>query len=95
MKKTAFTLFGALLGAVLGVPLSYYFQPEVVQMKLTLPKYLSELPGMFEEPNPDYIVPFVLSCVICALVLGTVGYFVGRASTNTETTLSEPDNNQN
>jgi VIT1/CCC1 family predicted Fe2+/Mn2+ transporter len=95
MKKTAFTLFGALLGAALGVPLSYYFQPEVVQRKLTLPKYLSELPKIFEDANPDYIVPFVLSCVICTLALGIVGYFVGRASTSTETTSSEQAGRQN
>lgn len=84
IRKTNFTVLGALVGAVLGVPLSYYAQPGSIQMKLTLPEYLARLPTVFEKANLDYIFPIILTCVLCALVFGVAGYFVGQSKRSTE-----------
>lgn len=89
MKKSFFTFFGLVLGVALGLPLSYYAQPDIVQMKVTLPKYLAKLPRIFEGADPDYVVPIALTCLICALVLGAVGFFIGHATTRSESTSSE------
>lgn len=89
MKKVFFTLSGLILGVVLGLPLSYYAQPDIVQMKVTLPKYLEQLPRIFEGADPNYVAPIVLTCLVCALVLGAVGFFIGHATTSSENTASE------
>ena len=73
MKKSFFTLSGLVLGVVLGLPLSYYAQPDTVQMKVTLPESLEQLPRIFEGADPNYVVSIALTCLICALVLGAVG----------------------
>lgn len=82
MKKFSSTLLGLLLGAALGLPLSYYAQPGLVQMKFSLPEYLGQLPRIFEGADPDYVAPVLLTCLVCALVLGALGFFIGHASTS-------------
>lgn len=68
----------SILGAILGVPLSYYFQPDAVQAKLTLPKYIQELPEIMKSENPDIIAPVVLSVFLCTLIFGIIGYFMDK-----------------
>lgn len=79
----------AFIGLLLGIPLSYYFQPGIIQMKFTLPEYLTQLPAVFEEGNPDYIVPVVLSCVIAALVCSAFGAFIDKAGSQKQAQSSE------
>jgi hypothetical protein len=74
------TVLFAIIGAVLGVPLSYYFQPAIIQSKLTLGQYLSNLPQILGDKSADFVTPVLLSCVICTLVLGIVGYFMDRSN---------------
>lgn len=73
MNKTAIL---ALIGALLGIPLSYYFQPDIIQSKLTLSEYLSNLPDVLRDDSGNYMVPVILSVILSALVLGIVGYFM-------------------
>lgn len=89
MKKVFFTLIGLVLGIVLGLPLSYYAQPDIVQMKVTLPKYLAKLPRIFEGADPNYVTPIALTCFVCALVLGAVGFFIGHATTRSGSASSD------
>ena len=64
---------GGMLGCILGIPFSYYFQPSLVRAKLTLGDYLSRLDKVFEEP--ELAVRVVLTCV----VLTVVGYLIGKS----------------
>lgn len=75
-KTVVFTI----VGAILGIPISYYFQPSIVQNKLTLGQYLSNLPQILGDTTADFLTPVLLSCVICAIALGVVGYFMDRVS---------------
>ncbi len=75
-KTTSF----AILGIILGIPISYYFQPPIIQNKLTLFQYLGRLPAVLSEGNGDFVGPILLSCVLCAIVLGIVGYFMDQSS---------------
>lgn len=77
MKKTP--IF-AIIGALLGIPLSYYFQPDIIQAKLTLSSYLSHLPELLADDSADFVTPVILSVFLCAFVMGIVGYFMDQAS---------------
>lgn len=70
----------ALIGLVLGVPLSYYFQPDVIKSKLSLTQYLGHLPEILRDSSGDYVFPVILSCVLTALAGGIVGYFMDQAA---------------
>ncbi len=81
-NKTA--LF-AIIGALLGIPLSYYFQPEVVRTKLGLSEYVTKLPEVMGE-GADYVIPVLLSVVIFGFALGIVGYALDRQAQAREIT---------
>lgn len=71
MRKVPF----AILGAIIGVPLSYYFQPEMVRAKVGgMGGYLKNLGDIVN--NKDLVGNIILSVVIFALVGGVIGYFV-------------------
>ncbi len=64
---------GGMLGCILGIPFSYYFQPSLVRAKLTLGDYLSRIDKVFEEP--ELAVRLVLTCVF----LTVIGYLIGKS----------------
>jgi len=80
MKKT---IPLTIIGLLLGIPLSYYFQPGQFQSKVTLTKYLTHLPDVFKL-GADFVLPVVLTCALSALVLGIVGYSIDRQSKKTK-----------
>ena len=89
MKNTP--LF-ALLGGVIGIPVSYWFQPELLRQKMSLGKYLASLPDLLEQKrgsmsmisSSDVFANIVISCVLCALVLGVVGYVLDQQKNQTK-----------
>ena len=71
MRKVAF----AIIGAILGIPLSYYFQSEMVKSKMGgIGGYLKNFDKILD--NSDLIGNVILSVVIFALVGGLIGYFI-------------------
>ena len=76
MKKVIF----AIIGAILGIPLSYYFQSEMVKAKVGgIGGYLTH----FDEivSNSNLLTNVILSVVIFALVGGLIGYFMDKNET--------------
>jgi len=73
MKKIIF----AIVGALLGIPLSYYFQSDMVQAKVGgIAGYLEN----FDEivSSSDLVGNVILSVVIFALVGAAIGYFMDK-----------------
>ena len=70
-KKVLF----AIIGAILGIPLSYYFQSQMVKSKMGgIVGYLKH----FDEitNNSNLLGNIVLSVVIFAIVGAVIGYFI-------------------
>ena len=73
MKKTIF----AIIGAILGIPLSYYFQSQIVQSKVGgIGGYLKNFGDIVKDGN--LLGNVILSVVIFALVGGVIGYFIDK-----------------
>ena len=75
----------AVIGFILGVPVSYYFQSELIRAKLTLPEYLTKLPNaicnIIQEPDKEGF-RFILTILISCVVLAIIGKALGRAIDN-------------
>lgn len=75
-KKLTF----AFLGGILGIPLSYYFQPQMVQAKVGgMGGYLKNFGDIVD--NSDLIGNVFLSVVIFALIGLVIGYFIDANET--------------
>ncbi len=71
MKKVTF----AIIGAILGIPLSYYFQSEMVKSKMGgIGGYLEHFDQILD--NSNLIGNVILSIVIFAIIGGLIGYFI-------------------
>lgn len=70
----------ALIGLVLGVPMSYYFQPGLVRAKLSLTQYIGKLPELLGAEGGQFISPIVMSCLLFAIAGGVIGYFMDQAA---------------
>ncbi|MEI8204951.1 MAG: hypothetical protein WCH34_18160 [Bacteroidota bacterium] len=72
-NKKRFLFFG--IGAILGIPLSYYFQSEMVKNKMGgVSGYLQNFDQILR--NSDLIGNVVISIIIFAIVGGVIGYFI-------------------
>ena len=80
MKKVSF----AVIGAILGFPLSYYFQPEIVRMKVGgVSGYLQHFGEIMDDG--DLTGNVIISVIIFAAIGGVIGYFVDKnAETKTD-----------
>ncbi|MGD0590123.1 MAG: hypothetical protein ABSA44_04915 [Bacteroidota bacterium] len=73
MKKIIF----GIIGAILGIPLSYYFQSQLVQSKVGgIGGYLKQFGEIIKDGN--LLANVILSVVIFALVGVLIGYFIDR-----------------
>lgn len=76
----------SLTGTILGVPFSYYFQPEMVKhfSGSSIITYVASFTRMIEDYHQYYgngrsiIYNVVISIIVFALIGGAVGYFLDR-----------------
>ncbi|MEA2016875.1 MAG: SHOCT domain-containing protein [Campylobacterota bacterium] len=69
---------GAVVGAILGVPISYYLQASWIQEKITLGKYITKLPEIIQ--NSELLPTLVVSMVVCGIIGIVVVTFMSRES---------------
>lgn len=72
MKKVIF----AIIGAIFGLPLSYYFQPEMVRQKMSLLDYITKINEVFDQK--DLVGNVVFGVIVFAVLGFTIGYFVDK-----------------
>lgn len=91
-KKGRMVTFG-LLGALLGIPLSYYFQSDIIQNyggNSGMFSYLRNFVDMVDEYDRfvgngwDIVFNVFLSIVVFALIGGAIGYFMDKNEKNNE-----------
>lgn len=71
-KRTKFGIIGFLLG----IPLSYFFQPEKLRAYYSITKYLAELPNLIASKQGDFLSPILITCVITTVLGVIVGIFI-------------------
>lgn len=73
MKKVLFTI----IGGVLGLPLSYYFQPEMVRAKIGgISGYVKHFDEILEAK--DLIGNVIIGVVVFAVIGFVIGYFMDK-----------------
>ncbi|KAF0148030.1 MAG: hypothetical protein FD143_2973 [Ignavibacteria bacterium] len=73
MKKVTF----AIIGAILGIPLSYYFQSEMVRSKVGgIGGYFKHFGDIVKDGN--LLGNVILSVLIFAIIGGLIGYFIDK-----------------
>jgi len=73
MKKVTF----AIVGAILGIPLSYYFQSEMVRSKVGgIGGYFKHFDEIMKDGN--LVGNVILSILIFAIIGGLIGYFIDK-----------------
>ena len=76
MKKVLF----AIIGAILGIPLSYYFQPEAVRAKVGFSGYLEHFNEILDKGE---LLGNVIFAVLIFAALGfVIGYFMDKNETS-------------
>ncbi|MHB1279456.1 MAG: hypothetical protein ACYC1Q_13795 [Bacteroidia bacterium] len=72
MKKVTF----AIIGALLGIPLSYYFQSDIVQAKVggSMGGYMRHIGDLMD--NSNIMGNVLLSMAVFAVVGLVIGYFM-------------------
>ena len=79
-KNSKVTL--AIIGAILGIPLSYYFQPELVRSKVgSLGGYLNHFGEIVD--NSDLNGNILLSVLFFGFMGGLIGYFIDKNENRT------------
>lgn len=87
--KKGKTVTFSLTGALLGIPLSYYFQPEIIKNwkgGSGIFGYLTGLPGILEEYNQyvgnswSLVGNLVLSIVLFTILGGIIGFILEKKS---------------
>jgi len=73
MKKVIFTI----IGAILGLPLSYYFQPDMVQAKIGgINGYIQHFDEILDAK--DLIGNVVMGVIVFAIIGFIIGYFMDK-----------------
>jgi len=76
-NTTNFTIIGLIVGGVLGYPLSYYFQPDVLQAKISLGSYIQHFSDVIGDKDLQSAV--VLGFVVAIVVCTAAGFMIDRA----------------
>lgn len=64
----------AIIGAILGIPLSYYFQPEMVRSKMSLLDYITKMNEIFEQK--DLVGNVIFGVIVFTVIGAIIGYFM-------------------
>ena len=80
MKKA---ILFAIAGFIIGIPISYWFQPKIIRAKLSLTDYIKTIPDFFSGQDSsnafgDFSGNLILSCVIFAVLFGVIGYLLDK-----------------
>lgn len=78
MNKINSAIAGAVIGAILAYPLSYFFQPGALRAKISLGKYIEVFSDIIG--NKDLQSTVILSFVISIAVAAAIGFAVGRTA---------------
>lgn len=82
---------GAVIGMLVGIPLSYYFQPDMVRMKVSLVKYVVNIKEMLGYSD---VAPTIL---VTVTITGIIGFIIQRKRNKLSLmlkTILEKDNNK-
>ena len=75
-KETNYRTIGLALGLLLSYPISYFFQPEALRMKLTMSGYISHIGDVLRTSE---LRSAVLVClVLCPLIGSGIGYAIDK-----------------
>lgn len=75
------TIIGIILGAIIGIPLSYYFQSDILQNFVSLPKYLANIGDLMTNTKFIDLTPNIFkSMAIFAVIGGIIGLVLGIRS---------------
>ena len=86
-NKTLPIFIGGLIGGILGIPGSYWFQSSYIRQKMSLGEYVKALFEAFAgkmELAEGMFSNIMISCVVCALVGGFVGFLVSYSKSNSK-----------
>jgi hypothetical protein len=75
--KFAFSMVGVILGAILGVPGSYFMQPGLLRAFVSMSDYVKDFPGVLEDPNLRGAA--ILGQVLFGIIGLILGFVVGLA----------------
>lgn len=74
-RRRRYTVNGAAIGALIGYPLSYYFQPEALRLKVPLGKYIQHISDVFGDKDlrSTAIVTWIVAIIVCAVIGSVMG----------------------
>lgn len=79
MKKAP--LF-SIIGAFVGLPVSYLFQPGYIRGKVSIGEYLANLGEIMSSDMGNFSSPVIIAVILCAVAGGLVGYMIDQNSAN-------------
>ncbi|MGB3343251.1 MAG: hypothetical protein WBA61_05020 [Aequorivita sp.] len=76
-NQILYKLLFTIVGAILGLPLSYYFQPDMVQVKIGgINGYVQHFDQILE--SKDLVGNVVMGVVVFAIIGFVIGYFMDK-----------------
>ncbi len=78
MKQNQFAVSGAIIGAIIAYPLSYFLQPAALRAKVSLGEYIEKFSDVVG--SKDLRSTVIVSFVIAIVVASAIGFVVGRSA---------------
>ncbi|MDO9614487.1 MAG: hypothetical protein Q7J86_08175, partial [Bacteroidota bacterium] len=66
-----------ILGAIVGLPLSYYFHPQAIRFAMSIIDYVKNFDEVYKSVE-NFIGNVILSVVVFAVLGGIIGYFMDK-----------------